>query len=130
LRAHPGRAGAWPGWTTPAIDAVLVMSPYCTPFLEHGGLERIRVPVMYQGGSADRPITPTVVRRGGCYDQTSAPAVYVEIAGAWHLSWTDINVLGGSRAPIVATAAAFFDAHLKGRGRVARIAGLTAYREK
>lgn len=132
LGAYAGLAlaGAVPGWKMEGIDAVLAMSPYCTPFIYRGGLEQVEVPVMYQGGSLDRPITPTVKRDGGCFDLTPGPAIYTEIRGAWHLSWTDINILGPSRRPIVQMAVAFFDSALRGRGRVTPVPGLTAFRQK
>jgi predicted dienelactone hydrolase len=125
-----GLAGAVPGWQLPGVDAVLVMSPYCTPFLYRGGLEKLRVPVMYQGGSRDKPITPTVTRRGGCYDRTPGPAWYVEIARAWHLSWTDINMSRRSRQAITSTAIGFFDSALRRKGGVAAVPGLTSLRRK
>jgi predicted dienelactone hydrolase len=120
-----GMVGAIPGWETPGIDAVLVMSPYCTPFIYRGGLDRVQVPVLYQGGSRDRPVTPTVTRPGGCFDLTPSPAWYVEIRGAWHLSWTGLATSPTVRAAILASARDFFDSTLKGIGRVQRRPGFS-----
>lgn len=118
-------AGAVPGWQTPGIKAVLAMSPYCTPFIYRGGLDKVKVPVMYQGGSIDKPITPTVVRPGGCFALTSGPAWYAEIKGAWHLSWTGLSLSPRVRGTILAMAREFFDKELKGEGAVTPNPGLS-----
>jgi hypothetical protein len=46
---------------------------------------------MYQGGTADVGITPSVKAPGGCFDKTSSPATFVEFQGAGHFAWTDLN---------------------------------------
>ena len=106
-----GLAGAWPSWKRADVKAVLALSPWCEPFLRHGALDRIEVPVMYQGGSIDLFITPSVSRPGGAYDKTPAPAFFVELAHAGHLAWTDLNPT--FQDTIVHYALAFFDAELK-----------------
>jgi predicted dienelactone hydrolase len=86
-----GLAGAWPQWKTPGIKAVLALSPYSLPFVESGDLKHLGVAVMYQGGTADFGITPFVKRRGGAFDETSAPAYFVDFDKANHFSWTGLS---------------------------------------
>src|SRR6185369_13906011 len=57
-----GLGGAWLKWKLPEVKAILALSPYCSPFVEKGNLGAITVPVMYQGGTRDFGITPTVVK--------------------------------------------------------------------
>jgi hypothetical protein len=67
---------------------------------------------MYQGGTWDVGITPFVIAPGGAYDETPAPAYFVEFRDAGHFAWTDlrstfhddINYYGG----------AFLDRYVKG----------------
>ena len=60
-----GVAGAWASWKDPRIKAVLALSPYNTPFIAKGDLGHMNVPVMYQGGTLDFGISPTVRRLEG-----------------------------------------------------------------
>jgi predicted dienelactone hydrolase len=86
-----GMAGAWSSWKDPRIRAVLLLSPYVAPFLEHGTLGQIKVPVMYQGGTRDFGITPSVQRRGnGAYDSTSSPKFFLNIRAIGHMGWTNL----------------------------------------
>jgi len=48
-------------------------------------------PVMYQGGTKDLGITPSLKKSGGCYPKTPAPAYFVEFRGAGHFAWTDLT---------------------------------------
>jgi len=112
-----GSAGAWPAWKLSGVRAVLALSPYCDPFVQHGNLETISVPVMYQGGTRDVGITPTVKRLGeGCYAKTSAPAYFVEFDKAGHFAWT--NLVADYQQPIVHYSVAFFDRFLRGDSKV------------
>lgn len=86
-----GLAGAWPSWKMPEARAVLALSPYVGPYLQSGGLAHLGVPVMYQGGTRDMGITPGIRKQGGAYDQTSAPAAFVEFKQAGHFGWTDLQ---------------------------------------
>jgi predicted dienelactone hydrolase len=86
-----GLAGAWPSWKDPRIKAVLALSPFCSPYVQRGALGQMDVPVMYQGGTVDLGITPTVKRLGGAYQRSSAPRYFVELQGAGHLAWTNLN---------------------------------------
>jgi predicted dienelactone hydrolase len=108
-----GLAGAWSSWRDPRVKAVLALSPYCSPFLARMRMKEVSVPVMYQGGTRDSGITPTVKKTQGAYDQSSAPKFYVELDGAGHFAWTDLNHAYVST--IDAYSVAFFDAYLKKR---------------
>jgi hypothetical protein len=71
------------------------------------------VPVMYQGGTRDFGITPLLNKSGGAYDQTPALKFYVELDGAGHFAWTDIN--SRYQRTITDDSIAFFDTYLKAR---------------
>jgi predicted dienelactone hydrolase len=107
-----GLAGAWPSWKMPGIKAVLALSPFCTPYLVKHTLGSIHVPVMYQGGTVDFGITPYVKKSGGAYDQTPSPAYYVDLDGAGHFAWTNLNPR--FQSTIVSYSVAFFDRYVKG----------------
>ena len=108
-----GLAGAWPSWKDGDIKAVLALSPFCTPFLTKGALDKMNVPVMYQGGTADLEVTPTVKRPKGAYEVSSAPKYFVEFQGAGHFAWTNVNPLFHDL--IDRYSVAFFDHYLKGQ---------------
>lgn len=107
-------AGAWPSWKDRRVKAVLALSPYCAPLLTKGDLGHLDVPVMYQGGTLDLGITPSVSRPGGAYDLTSAPKYFVELKGASHFAWTNLNKR--NHALIEDYAIAFFHRYLNGAG--------------
>ena len=104
-------AGAWPSWKDPRVKAVLAVSPFCAPFFKTGDLGHLGVPVMYQGGSADIAVTPTVSRQGGGYDRTAPPKSFVEFAMAGHMAWTNADPLHHDLMERYALA--FFDRYLK-----------------
>jgi predicted dienelactone hydrolase len=107
-----GLAGAWPAWKDAHIKAVLALSPHCSPFLDHGNLTHLNVPVMYQGGTRDLGETSLISRKDGAYDVTSAPKYYVEFNGAGHFAWTNAKK---NYQPIISQySVAFFDRYLKG----------------
>jgi predicted dienelactone hydrolase len=85
-----GLAGAWASWKLTGIKAVLALSPYCQPFVEQKTLSGITMPVMYQGGTLDIGITPTVKKTDGAYDQTPK-AYFIEFKNAGHFAWTDLK---------------------------------------
>jgi predicted dienelactone hydrolase len=107
-----GLAGAWPSWKDRDVKAVLALSPYCAPFVQKKTLGGIGIPVMYQGGTRDMGITPSVMRPGGAYDQTSGPAYFIDFDGAGHFGWTDLRP--DFEESIDYYAVAFFDKYLKG----------------
>jgi predicted dienelactone hydrolase len=106
-----GVAGGWEAWRRQDVKAVLALSPFVEPFVRHGALDRVEAAVMYQGGSLDLGITPSLRRPAGAYDKTPAPVYFVELRGAGHLAWTDLQPR--FQDTIVHYALAFFDAHLK-----------------
>jgi dienelactone hydrolase len=107
-----GLAGGWESWQRKDVKAVLALSPYVEPYLRHGGaLDRVEAAVMYQGGTLDLGLTPSLHRPGGAYDKTPAPVYFVELRSAGHLAWTDLQPR--FHDTIVHYALAFFDAHLK-----------------
>ena len=50
--------GAWPTWRTREVKAVVALSPFVAPFIAHGTLPKLAVPVMYQGAQFDWGLTP------------------------------------------------------------------------
>lgn len=117
-----GVAGAWPSWKDSRIKAVLALSPYNTPFVAKGDLGHLNVPVMYQGGTLDFGISPTVRHSGGAYDRSLGPKYYVEFQGAGHLAWTGLNPR--FHGVIDRYSVAFFDRYLKGDRGGDKLAGL------
>lgn len=117
-----GLAGGWPAWRDPRVKAVLALSPFCAPLIEKGDLARMNVPVMYQGGTLDLGITPTVRRSQGAYDLSRAPKYYMELIGAGHFAWTNLN--RQFQQTIDDYSVAFFDRYLKPPGDPDRLASL------
>ncbi len=105
-----GLAGGWPAWKLPDVKAVVALSPYAAPFVEHRTLGGLGIPVMYQGGTEDIGISPGLRRPGGAYDATSPPACYVEFRDAGHMAWTDL--IPRHQASIEYYCLAFLDTHL------------------
>ena len=108
-----GLAGGWSAWgKAPGVRAVLALSPYIEPFVQHGTMSGITVPIMFQGGTADSGITPHVTRRGGAYDSAPAPKYLVVFKGARHSAWGDRR--NASHDGISAYALAFLDRYVRG----------------
>jgi len=118
-----GLAGAWPSWKDSRIKAVLAMAAYCSPYVLKGDLGHMNVPVMYQGGTRDLGVTPTVKRFNGAYDRSSAPKYYVEFDGAGHFAWT--NLKKDYQDMIDTYSVAFFNHYLKGKTDPDPLAPLT-----
>lgn len=107
-------AGAWPHHQDPRVKAVVALSPYAAPFADQHTLRGIGVPVMYQGGTRDSVITPSLDGHDGAYGQTPAPKYLVIIDGAGHLAWIDNRAV--ARHPtIIDYSRAFLDRYLKGQ---------------
>ena len=109
-----GLAGAWPQLKDPRIKAVLALSPYAEPFATEHTLRGVDAPVMYQGGTRDSAITPSLSGRQGAYRQTPSPKYLVIIDGAGHMAWVDSRARA-KHALIVDYSLAFFDRYLKNR---------------
>ena len=107
-----GLAGAWPSWKDKRFKAVLALSPFITPYIQKKTLRNIDIPVMYQGGTKDDPITPVIKRSGGAYTQTLAPKYFLEFDGADHLSFTEMDQK--YRDVIRRTALDFVNKYVKG----------------
>lgn len=90
---------------------MLALSAFCSPYVRKGDLGRMGVPVMYQGGTLDLGVTPTIRRLQGAYDLSPPPKYYVEIAGAGHFAWTNLNPK--YHELIGRYSVAFFDRYLK-----------------
>lgn len=107
-----GLAGGWPSWKDKRVKAVLALSPFCTPYAQTGDLKDMKVPVMYQGGTRDFGISPTVKKSSGAYDLSSSPKFYIEFEGAGHFAWTNLN--DHYQQAISDYSIAFFDHYLRG----------------
>jgi predicted dienelactone hydrolase len=86
-----GLAGGWRSWTLPGVKAVLALSPYADPYLVHNTLSGIKAPVMYQGGTLDLGITPSLHRSHGVYETSPSPKYFVEFTAAGHFAWTNLR---------------------------------------
>jgi dienelactone hydrolase len=86
-----GLAGAWPAWRLPGIKAVLALSPYSQPFIEHKTLAGLSAPVMYQGGTRDVGETPAIAKPDGAYDESPPPKYFVDFGKAGHFAWTNLG---------------------------------------
>jgi hypothetical protein len=82
------------------------------PFEAHHTLGGVSAPVMYQGGTRDLGITPSLRKANGSYDQNPTPKYFVEFEQAGHLAWT--NVTSTSHDDIVAYSVAFMNHYVKG----------------
>jgi predicted dienelactone hydrolase len=107
-----GLAGGWPSWRTPGVKAVLALSPYTQPYLVHRTLGGLSAPVMYQGGTLDFGITPSLRREGGVYDASPSPKYFVELDRAGHFAWTDLRA--SAHGTINEYAIAFLDHYVFG----------------
>ena len=110
-----GLAGAWPSWKLPRVKAVLAMSPYAEPYNLHDRLRNLAAPVMYQGGTRDPGISPSLRKGKGSYAISPAPKYYVEFEGAGHFAWT--NLRSTFHESIAAYSVAFMDTYVKGQAR-------------
>jgi predicted dienelactone hydrolase len=109
-----GLAGAWSSWQIPDVKAVLALSPYCEPFIVHDTLGGIKIPVMYQGGTRDFGITPSIKKNDGAFSKTGSPAYFIEFDKMGHLGWTGLNQNADQRELIDFYSIAFFDKYLRG----------------
>lgn len=84
-----GLGGAWPRWADPSLKpkAIVAWSAYANPLTDARALKNLRIPVMYQGGTQDH-LTRQSTR---AFEQTPEPKTYIEIEGARHLSWSEME---------------------------------------
>jgi predicted dienelactone hydrolase len=108
-----GVGGGWPQWKDARVKAILALSPYAAPFIARQTLGGLVAPVMYQGGTRDIGITPSLNKGGGAYPQSPAPKYFVEFDGAGHFAWTDLNPK--YQGAIIDYSRAFLDRYLKGK---------------
>jgi len=108
-----GLGGAWSAWRLSGVKAVLALSPYSQPFVQHNSLAGLSAPVMYQGGTWDLAITPAIRKSMGSFDRSPEPKYYVEFKKTGHFAWADI---GGTtaREAIIAYSLAFMNHYVKG----------------
>lgn len=119
-----GAVGAWPSWRDKRIRAALLMSPYILPYLDHGRLDAVEVPVMMQGATFDLGITPSLP---ALHQKLNVPKYLMVLKDQTHLAWLNMickgrNTVDGVQQEISAKliteyGVAFFDHHLRGPGR-------------
>ncbi len=107
-----GLAGGWPSWKQAGVKAVLALSPYVDPFIVHHTLGGVSAPVMYQGGTLDFGITPSLHRPDGAYDASPTPKYLVVLTGAGHFAWTNLRADAHER--ILDYGIAFLDHYVRG----------------
>ncbi len=107
-----GLGGAWPSWKLPGVKAILALSPYTQPFVQHKSLTDLGAPVMYQGGTFDFGITPSLQKSQGAYDQSPQSKYYIEFRKAGHFAWTDLA--RGNHDSIILYSIAFMNHYVKG----------------
>ncbi len=100
------------------MRAILALSPYDQPFLAHDTLGGLGAPVLYQGGTLDLGITPSIEKPDGGYDASPSPKYFVEFFGAGHLAWSNLGPLP-PRDGIVGYSLAFLDHSVNGTAAAA-----------
>lgn len=121
-----GMAGGWQSWKTSEVKAVIALAPFVEPFIEHGMLSGLGVPVMYQTAWLVWDKHRLEVQ-GEAYRLTSPPKYLVELKGVaqFDFEWTNLLCLGQpsvdeclkkqpNAAAIDRYAIAFLDRYLKG----------------
>jgi hypothetical protein len=68
---------------------------------------------MYQGGTLDFGITPSVRKSGGAYESSPSPKYFVELTRAGHMAWT--NLRGDAHQRILDYALPFLDHYVRGQ---------------
>jgi len=116
-----GLVGGWKSWHDERIKAVLLLSPYILPYMQNQGVDRIQVPVMLHGATADIGITPFLPPM---YKRLNSPKYFLVLKDENHFSWTNLVCKGeptqkavteGTPELIVRYSKAFFDVHLQGQ---------------
>jgi predicted dienelactone hydrolase len=86
-----GLAGGWSTWKDSRIKAVLGLSPYVEAFLYHSTIAQVNIPVMYQGGTLDAGITPSLTRTDGAYALSNPSKYMIVLKRAGHFEWTNAS---------------------------------------
>ncbi|MBX9948355.1 MAG: dienelactone hydrolase family protein [Candidatus Obscuribacterales bacterium] len=107
-------AGAWSSWKIPGPVAVVALSPYANPFVAKQTLGQISIPVMYQTGTTDFGVAPFLKAPQGAFKMTPSPAYLVDIKGANHFTWTNLNREPSKAYLIDHYIIAFLDRFVKG----------------
>jgi dienelactone hydrolase len=121
-----GLAGGWRSWKDDRLKAALLFAPYAAPFVVHGRLSALNVPVMYQAADRDLLITPSSVR--AAYALSNSPKYYAQLRDGTHFEWTNLLCIGTRTSSrcltsrpnarlINAYGIAFLDSYLKGQTR-------------
>jgi dienelactone hydrolase len=106
--------GGRAAWEIPGVKAILAISPYCEPLCIKGKLADAGIPVMYQGGTRDFGITPSLIRPGGAFSKATSPAYLVEFDQLGHLGWTNLNKNQAQQKIINFYCISFLDKYVKG----------------
>jgi predicted dienelactone hydrolase len=136
-----GLVGGWKSWKDDRLKAALLFAPYAAPFVGHGRLSSVTVPVMYQTADRDLLITPSAVR--AAYALSSSPKYYVQLQDGTHFDWTNLVCIGTRTISaclkskpnarlINAYGIGFLDSYLKGQAQaLERLdgAGLDEYQQ-
>lgn len=110
-----GLIGGWPEWKDDRIKAVLLLSPCANPYIDHGDLAGITVPVMLQGATLDFGITPFL---RPLYNRLTCPRYGLVLKRETHFAWTNLISLDKTTQECIASGAgrlitdysiAFFD---------------------
>jgi predicted dienelactone hydrolase len=104
--------GAWTLTRMPGVRAVLALAPYAAPFVAHGTMSDVSLPVMFQSGALDDGITSEIRKPGGAFDEARGPKYFVEFKGARHSSWG--NKPHAAHDAMLTYAAAFLDRYVRG----------------
>ncbi len=114
-----GMGGGWLSWRNTHIKAVLALSPYSTPFLAKNTVGNINVPMMYQGGTRDIAVTPSLTKAEGTYNLSPPDKYLVILDGASHFAWADR--IPTYHPSIISYGVAFFDRYLKGNASAGKL---------
>jgi predicted dienelactone hydrolase len=124
-----GMAGGWASWQMPGVKAVLALSPYVGPFVAHKTLANMDVPIMYQSGTRDLGVLPSLKKKDGGFEQTPSPAWLVVFDKVGHFGFTDIQKAAQQR--IIDYSLWFLDHALKGSdASLPKESGVAALKEK
>lgn len=113
-------AGAWPSWklsnikAMPNIKAILALSPYTQPLVAHGQLNNIAIPIMYQSGTRDLGVLPSLIKQNGALDKSPSPTYFIDFNRASHMAWTNFNKNKAQRDEISYYCVSFLDKYVRG----------------